>query len=162
LRPPPSSGDALRRPCLPRVARRPLYETPAALPGRPPAPGVRSAAHRLASWCAPPAHPARQLAKDRRHVRPREPPAEPPQRAARHPARARRIVCGARRTTPPAAREIEVHHRETPEAAQEIGVPEEAQHLHAAEREPRLLAQLAARGGLDLLARFHEAARHVE
>src|SRR5207249_1573854 len=28
LRPPPSSGDALRRPWLPRAARRPLYETP--------------------------------------------------------------------------------------------------------------------------------------
>src|SRR5262245_28090180 len=84
------------------------------------------------------------------------------ERGEREPGRGRRVVRGAGLAAAPAAHEIESHDREPPEAAQEVGVPVEPEPRHAPAPEPGLFEQLAPGPALDALARFQEAARHVE
>src|ERR1051325_10558997 len=108
------------------------------------------------------ARPAGEVAEERRHVRPREPLPQPPERNDRDPAGARGIVGRDGLAAPPAGRVAEGHHREAPETADEVTVPVDPEPLHATEREPRLLLELAARGALEALARLDESPRHVE
>src|SRR5262245_1842041 len=100
--------------------------------GEPPSPAP-------ARRASPPCRPPRQVAQHGCHVGPSEPPPEPLKRADRDPGGAGRVVRGPRLAAPPAGGVVEVHHRETPEAADEVGVPVEPEPGRVAHAEPGLL-----------------------
>src|SRR6516225_10167816 len=102
-----------------------------------------------------------EIAKHLAHVLPGEALARSPEARQRHPFGAGGVVGGARSPSLPLGDEVEIHRRKPAEALEVVAIPIEPERFRMPHAQPGLLAQLAAGGAFEALARFDESARNV-